>query len=66
MSSSDSGNGNGWLQKVLERIEDHMHEVRRFMADSEKRWGTNEKRWQANHKILLHMMEEIRQLKTKR
>ncbi len=98
----DKNGNNGWLQKVLERIEDHIQHVRRFMADSEKRWEQsqkrwkenerrrehddrkweqgqkrweenerenerkwehNEKRWWANHKILVHMLEEIRNLK---
>ncbi|MBI2900186.1 MAG: hypothetical protein HYY17_08370 [Planctomycetes bacterium] len=56
------GNGepeNGWMRQVLERIEDHVHLVRRFMAESERRW-------QANHKILCHMLEEIRKLKARR
>ena len=70
-------NNNGWLQKVLERIEDHILEQRRTndrnerrweagerrWEANERRWEANERRWKDNHKLLLHVLSEIRALK---
>jgi len=61
MASSTPGNGNNsWLRKVLKRMEDHVIQARRFMADSERRWERNDRRWWAAHRLLTRMVAEIR------
>lgn len=67
MDPMNGGLGNGnereWIWKILVRIEDHIHEMKRFQARSEKRWEQSEVRWWANHRILVQMLAEIRRLK---
>lgn len=73
----NNGDDRKWIRDVLARIEDHIHEMRRFQNRSDKkwedhqrrweenhrRWERNERRWWANHRVLVHMLEEIRRLK---
>ena len=55
------GTGKQW-----EKNEKRWEQNEKKWEQNEKKWEQNEKRWWANHKIVVHLLEEVRRIKMKR